>query len=113
MATEGKYISGVIKYECNRNFCRKVITLAAAQTFGVGKALKGTITFDAAGSGDTITAIALEAAVASVPPTILALVRGPAIVVYESLTSARSEANTKSNLLSRDILVENSPTYQS
>lgn len=65
-------------------FCREVVTLAAAQTITPGETLSESggewSEYDAAGGTGQVDGIALEYSTASVPPTILALVRGPAVV---------------------------------
>lgn len=94
-------------------YCREVVTLAATQTVLPGTLLKnngdGTWSvWDEESTDGTVDGIALEYATASVPATILALVRGAAIV-HSKYLSDDTDA-IRADLAAIGILVRDNPT---
>jgi Bacteriophage lambda head decoration protein D len=90
MATEQnekRYIGDVVLAEALEQFayCRTAVTLAATQTIVIGDLLKNNVDgtwskWALEATDGTVDGIALEYSTASVPASILAIVRGPAIV---------------------------------
>lgn len=93
-------------------YCREVVTLDTAQTVVIGTLLQdngdGTWSEWANESDGTVDGIALEASTASVPETIVALVRGPAVVHDKYLSTDTDE--TRADLAGIGILVRTNPT---
>jgi len=92
-------------------YCREVLELNTAQTVVPGDLLqylgsKYSLWGDE--SDGTVDAIALEYSTASVPATILALVRGPAVVHDKYLNV--DTAATRADLAVLGILVRSNPT---
>lgn len=91
------------------NYCREVVALDAAQTIVPGNTLAesgGTWSLYATEGGTgQVDGIALEYSTASVPATILALVRGPAVVHGRYLVEESTDTAVVADLASLGILI--------